>query len=317
MSVFRLSLPMLLVALAAGCTAELPAPQSPSSAPRAGPPQAEAPTAPGQKRVASLTEIAGEWDIVRFDGHSPPRLDSDGQRHAYVNISPGGLNFSISCNHSGMAGLIRDGVLQAAPADQRTQTAMGCGPEREARDDAFFGFFRARPQVGLLPDGRLKMATADKELLLEKPAVRRLAMGPALPEITGSWRVISFMRFEGGGHRGWGAMYAPGKVRIADSRVSYSRCPASAVRFNYTPDFVLRRQGDGPAADTRCPGAAPPATEVELMLVELLNGSPEAERVNDRRFILRTRDYAVLLAGEADYQREFGDQAAEWERRPG
>jgi hypothetical protein len=140
-----------LAALTGGCTAELPAPTSSSSDQRAGPPRAEAPAAPSAKPVASLTEIAGEWDIVRFDGHSPPRLDSDGQRHAYVNISPGGLNFSISCNHSGMAGLIRDGVLHPAPADQRTQTAMGCGREREARDDAFFGFFRARPQVGLLP----------------------------------------------------------------------------------------------------------------------------------------------------------------------
>jgi hypothetical protein len=53
------------------------------------------------------------------------------------------------------------------------------------------------------------------------------------------------------------------------------------------------------------------------MLGALLGQSPEAERVNDTRFILRSREYAVLLTSEADYQREFGEQAAEWERRPG
>jgi hypothetical protein len=32
---------------------------------------------------------------------------------------------------------------------------------------------------------------------------------------------------------------------------------------------------------------------------------------------LRSRDYVVLLASEADYQRQFGQEAIEWERRPG
>ena len=162
-------------------------------------PQIQPSPVPAIRTVASLADIAGEWDIVRFDGHSPPRLDSEGKRHFYVDIGPQGLRFAIGCNHSGMPGRIEGGVLHAAPADDGVQTAMGCGPEREARDAAFFTFFRSRPRAALLPGGRLRLATFDHELLLERSSVRRLAMGPALSEIIGSWRVVSFMRLEGGG----------------------------------------------------------------------------------------------------------------------
>jgi hypothetical protein len=278
------------------------------------------PHAPAAERaaVASLAEIAGEWDIVSFDGHSPPRLDSDGQRHAYVDIYAAGMRFAISCNHSGMAGRIEGNVLLRAPIDDGMQTAMGCGPEREARDAAFFAFFRSRPEIERLGDGRLRLTAPGHELLLERSAVRRLAMGPALAEISGSWRVVGFTRFENGGHRGWGAMYAPGRVTIGEGRVSYSRCPAASVRVDYTSDFLLRRQdGGAPGAAVACPGVRPAATEVEPMLAALLGQSPEVERVNPDRFILRSRDYAVLLTSEPAYRREFGQWAAEWERRPG
>jgi hypothetical protein len=213
-----------------------------------------------------------------------------------------------------MAGAIEGGVLRPASVDRAITTAMGCGPVAEAREDAFFNFFRSRPRVSLLPGGQLLMASAGHELLLERSSVRRLAMGPALAEITGSWRVVSFMQLEGGGHRGWGAMYAPGRLTIADGQLRYSRCPAAAVRFTYTPDYVLRRDGGGEGG---CSGASPPPTEVEPKLAVLLAQSPEAERVNEKRFILRSADFAVLLTSEADYQREFGEWAAEWERNPG
>jgi heat shock protein HslJ len=281
-------------------------------------PQVQPPPVPATRTVASLTEIGGEWDIVSFDGHSPPRLDSEGKRHFYGDIGPQGLRFAIGCNHSGMPGRIEGGVLHAEPTDDGVQTAMGCGSERETRDAAFFAFFRSRPQVTLLPGGRLRMASPGHELLLERSSVRRLAMGPALSEITGSWRVVSFMRLEGGGYHGWGAMYAPGRLRIGEGTLSYNRCPAASVRFTYTSDFVLRREDGGePRTAVQCPEVAPVPTEVETMLGALLGQSPEAERINDARFILRSRDYAVVLTGEADYQREFGHSADEWERNPG
>lgn len=270
------------------------------------------------RAVSSLAEIEGEWDIVSFDGHSPPRLDNDGQRHAYVDIGREGLRFAISCNHSSMSGRIQGGVLHRAPVDPGMQTEMGCGPEREARDEAFFRFFRSRPQVTLLPGQRLRMAAPGHELLLERSSVRRLAMGPGLAEISGSWRVVGFTRFEGGGYRGWGAMYAPGRVRIDQGRLSYSRCPDAGVPFAYSSDFLLRREDGGqPAASVECREVNPAPTEVEPMLAALLGQSPEAERVNNERFILRSRDYSVLLTSEAAYQREFGQWAIEWERQPG
>jgi hypothetical protein len=217
-----------------------------------------------------------------------------------------------------MRGRIDRGVLLGAPGEQGVQTAMGCGPEREARDAAFFSFFRSRPQVTLLSDGRLRMAAPPHELLLERSSTRRLATGPALSEITGTWRVVGFTKFEGGGHQGWGAMFAPGRLRIEEGRLSYSRCPAATVRFTYTADFVLRRADGGrPAAKVDCPGVVPAPTEVEPMLAALLGQSPEVERVTGVRFLLRSRDYSVVLTSEADYQREFGAEAAEWERRPG
>lgn len=257
--------------------------------------------------VGSLSDVAGEWDIVRFDGYAPPRLDGDGQRHAYVDIYTHGMRFSITCNHSGMAGRIELGVLHRAPVDDGMQTVMGCGAEREARETTFFGFFRAQPRVSLLPDGRLRMATGDHELLLERASVRRLAMGPPLAEIIGSWRIVSFMHFQNGGHRGWGALSTPGRVQITQDSLSYSRCPEAAVRVAYTGDFVLRRAdapGIGPQRGCRGSGAA--ATDVELMLVELLGQSPPVERVNRDRFILRSRNYAVLLTSQAAYLRDFG-----------
>lgn len=317
MRVSRSVLAILITALIAACAAE----SAPQPAPVAGrqiEPEAQTPPTSAVRSVGSLADIAGEWDIVSFEGHSPPRLDDDGQRHAYVDVGERGMRFAISCNHSGMAGRIDGGVLYPAPVDDAAQTAMGCGRERQTRDARFFSFFRSQPRVELLPNGRLRMTSPVHELLLERSAVRRLAMGPSLSEITGSWRVVSFMRFEGGGHRGWGAMYAPGRLRIENGRLSYSRCPTASVRFTYTPDFVLRRADGGePAATVECRGVSPAPTEAEPLLAALLGQSPEAERVNDKRFVIRSRDYAVVLTSETDYQREFGQWAAEWERRPG
>lgn len=314
---FGLVLSILLTALAVACTAK-PIPQSAHLPNAVAHPQVQESTAPTARTVTSLAEIAGEWDIVTFDGHSPPRLDSDGRRHAYVDIGQQGLRFAISCNYSNMPGLIKAGALHPAPTGFSMQTEMGCGAEREARDETFFKFFRSRPQVNVLPDGSLRMVSPGHELLLERSALRRLATGPSLSEITGTWRVVGITQFVGGGYRGWGAMYAPGRVRIKDGTLSYSRCPAASVRFAYTRDFVLRRQdAGGPTASVECRGVSPAATEVEPMLAALLRQSPEAERLSGGRFILRSRNYGVVLTSQADYRREFGEQAADWERHPG
>lgn len=307
---------LLMAALPAACAVDsLPSP-APSVSEQTEP--RGMPTEPVTRTPASLAAIAGEWDIVEFDGYSPQRLDTDGQRHAFVDIRTTSLSFTIGCNYSGMpASIGADGVLVPGVPDDGMQTQMGCGPVREARDSAFFGFFRSRPQVALGSDGRLRLATGDRSLLLERADVRRLANGPPLAEITGTWRVVSFMSFRDGGHQGWGPMFAPGRVRIEPSTVSYSRCPDVAAPFRYTADFTLVQQSPAQLPSPSCAGVSPAATEVEPMLAALLRQSPHAERVPGGRYLLRSKDYAVVLTSETDYQREFGESAADWERRPG
>ncbi|HEX8381108.1 MAG TPA: hypothetical protein VF619_11240 [Allosphingosinicella sp.] len=317
MRAFRSIPPILLAALASAC-ATAPAARPDPSVSAGAPPEAQGPTAVTAAAPRALAEVQGEWDIVEFDGHRPPRLDTDGQRHAYVDIGAGGMRFAISCNHSGMAGSIgAGGVLIPAVPDQGMTTQMGCGPEREARDERFFGFFRSRPKVALLSDGRLRLERPGHSLLLERSEVRRLAYGPPLAEIAGTWRILSFTRFVGGGYHGWGPMFAPGRLRIEGSVTRYSRCPQLAVGFRYTADFTLLRQGPAETPGGACSGAEPKATDVERMLASLLEQSPHAERVPGGGYLLRSRDYAVLLATEADYRRRFGEEAVAWERRPG
>lgn len=317
MHIFRSLPPLLLAALASACaTATVTQPNLPATVEQQ--PKAQAPTAVAARPVTTLADIQGEWDILEFDGYHPPRLNTDGLRHAYVDIGAGGMSFTIGCNYSGMAGSIGStGVLIPAVPDNGITTEMGCGPVREARDEAFFNFFRSRPQVALLPDGRLRIQGTGRLLLLERADMRRLAYGPPLAEITGTWRVVSFTRFLNGGYQGWGPMFAPGRLRIDGISISYSRCPGSAVGFRYTADFTLFRQSPVEMPSGSCSRAEPRATEVEVMLASLLGQSPHAERVPGGGYVLRSRDYAVLLATEAEYQRQFGQEALAWERRPG
>jgi heat shock protein HslJ len=308
--------PILLACLASACaTAAVPKPDP--LVPAELPPNGQASTAVTARPATALSDLQGEWDIVEFDGYRPPRLNTDGLRHAYVDVGASGMRFTIGCNYSGMAGSVSsDGVLVPAVPDTGMTTQMGCGPEREARDFAFFNFFRSRPQVELLSEGRLRIKGTRHSLLLERADIRRLAHGPTLTEITGTWRVVSITRFVNGGYQGWGAMFAPGRLRIDPSAITYSRCPALRVSFRYTADFTLSRQSPDISSGL-CNAAKPEPTEAEMMLATLLAQSPHAERVPGGRYVLRSRDYAVLLAGEADYQRQFGQEAVEWERRPG
>ena len=317
MNMFRSLPPILLAALASACaTATVPRPDP--SVPAEPQPNGRGASDVTARPARTLAQVQGEWDIVEFDGYRPPRLNTDGLRNAYVDIGAGGMRFAIGCNYSGMPGSVgSDGVLITAVPDTGMTTQMGCGPEREARDTAFFNFFRSRPQVTLLSDGRLRIEGTSHSLLLERAGIRRLAYGPPLPEIMGTWRVVSFTRFVDGGYHGWGAMFAPGRLRIDPSAITYSRCPALRVSFRYTADFTLFRDSPDQMPSGLCSAAKPAPTEVELLLATLLGQSPHAERVPGGGFVLRSRDYAVLLASEADYRRRFGQEAVEWERRPG
>jgi hypothetical protein len=257
-------------------------------------------------RVGSLRDVAGQWDIVSFDGYSPRRLDADGKRHAYVDISERGFSFAIECNFSGLAGDVRGGVFHRAATDPGIQTAMGCSPERERRDKAFFRFFWSLPIMETTPDEHLVMTNADHRLVLQRSSIRRVANAPALSELTGRWRVVWFTHYKRPeGSIGWGASYVPGHVVVTSSTIRYTRCPAAAVRYTYGPDYVLRRvEASRSSAPAGCGSVRRSLTEVEPMLTALLGQSPEAEKVDPGHIVLRSQDYAVLLASGSDGRRK-------------
>lgn len=88
---------LALLALASGCS------------------RAEPPPGPSGRPVASLSEVAGAWSIVRFEDYEPVRLGLGGQPQAYVVVRDGSLGFMLGCNSSGAeARLSRDGTLSAS-----------------------------------------------------------------------------------------------------------------------------------------------------------------------------------------------------------
>ena len=130
------SIPPILLAGLASCAAPTVA-QPNLSPPVAGRQKARPSNAETARPAKTLSDVQGEWDIVEFDGFRPQRLDTDGQRHAYVDIDAGGMRFTIGCNYSGVAGSIGGGgLLIPAVPDNGIQTQMGCGAERETRDTA-------------------------------------------------------------------------------------------------------------------------------------------------------------------------------------
>ncbi len=166
----------------------------PSAQPEAPTTSASAGTSP-----AALSEITGAWDIVSFDGYLPARLDSDGQRHAFVDVHGDGISFAIECNYSGMRAGIENGRLVAL-SNEDVQTEMGCGPEREGRDAAFFAFLRTSPAIVARTESAMALENDGVRLELQRPEVRRRALLPTrVSELDGGWRAdIIYLRFEPG-----------------------------------------------------------------------------------------------------------------------
>lgn len=163
--------------------------------------QPDAPTTSASARTspAALSEITGAWDIVSFDGYRPARLDSDGQRHAFVDVGGDGISFAIECNYSGMRAGIENGRLVAL-SNEDVQTEMGCGPERERRDEAFFAFLRTSPAIVARTQSAMALENDGVRLELERPEVRRRSLLPTrVSELDGGWRAdIIYLRPEPG-----------------------------------------------------------------------------------------------------------------------
>lgn len=250
--------------------------------------------------VEDPEEIAGEWDIVRFDGHEPRRIGG-GVRQAFADFGPEGVALRIECNHSGAEGRLEGGVFRSEPG-VRTMTLMGCGPEREARDAALFGFFDRAPVAEWLPDGRLRFTAGSTELLLERPDRRRLAYAVPAKELVGEWRMTMIHAYDGGGYRGIGLGEVPGRIAIGPDTIAYTRCPQYAVSYRLGEDARLTKTGGETLPATRpadCRdlssanefGDMPTAWDA----LRILHGDPSVEWSGERTIHLRSGDLGLEL----------------------
>ena len=275
-----------LAALAAlGCTGETapPPPRENAEAPEPGRP------------VTSLAEIEGPWDIVRFDGYEPARLESSGTRRAYVQVGDDRLSYVIECNYSGNPARIdATGILLDTGDGTRLQTMMGCGAEGEARESAFFAFFGTRPKVAWIGDGQLRLSNGRRELILERPEARRLAHVPPPGEIERRWLPRMATRLIGDeGHEGWG-FQEPAVLTIDAGRIAYSGCGGFSHPYRYEEGGRLvtgERQGEARCADN--PGS---------LLAQLLEGDPLVERMAGG-IALQSGRLVVTLQSEEELRR--------------
>ena len=223
--------------------------------------------------VTSLSEIAGPWDIARFGDYEPSRLDGSGIRRAYVNVGRKGLAYTIECNYSGNpAHIDRHGVLHDETKDgSRFTTLASCGPEGDAREGAFYGFFSSRPKVSWLSGGRLRLANGRTVLILERPETRRLANVPTVAELTRPWVPQMATRVDkNGGYSGSG-FRQPGLLRIERGRLSYSNCGGITVGFELTKEGRMLTSSDLDEASCGTDSG-------DRMLLRILNKDPFLER---------------------------------------
>jgi heat shock protein HslJ len=222
-------------------------------------------------------------------------------RAAYADFGRGGVALRIECNYSGREGTVRDGRFIAVPRQETASTAMGCGPEREAREGRLFDFFQRNPLIERTGDDGLRLTADGRELLLERPARRRLAFVPTQAELQGRWRLLELTRYEpGGGYSGIGLSETPGRLVIEGDRLFHSRCPQHALRFRYDESGRLRNAG-GPSSRREMGDCAAlparrdgPALPTPADALRLLQDEPAVERSGDD-LLLSTERYGLLI----------------------
>jgi hypothetical protein len=233
--------------------------------------------------VTSLSEIDGAWDIVSFDDYRPARLDADGNRHAFVDIiADGSFAFTIGCNYSGLRGSIDESgrLVEVASDDFHTQTAMGCGVEREGRDEAFFQFFRTKPTIVQTGDD-LVLHSGATRLVLQRPAMRRTAALPvSLEPITGPWSAgIVYFEVEPGHSRN---LLAAGEVDPAVFDISTDQIMLRFDCEHVSARVRLAAPGSLAFTPAQRNASAPcrlPQSDRDLV-ASLLSGDAELERID-------------------------------------
>jgi len=106
----------------------------------------------------------------------------------------------------------------------------------------------------------------------------------------------------GGGYMGTGLSDVPGRILIADGRISYSRCLQYGVAF-FRIDVAGRLTKTGgaklPAAPRQCRELSAPPDVPTLPalwdLMRLLHGSPAIERTGEASLLLSTDELGLLI----------------------
>ena len=293
-------------------------------APAAAPPEAAAPVAAAAPEIAperedaprpvnGYAEIAGAWDVASFEGYRPRRL-SGTIRSAYADFNPKGVALRIECNYSGRGGTVAGGRFVPAARQENIQTAMGCGPEREGREDRFFTFFERSPTIERLGPERLRLRSGATALILERPAFRRLGFVPKPGELEGKWRLLELTRYEPeGGYSGIGLSEVPGRIVFSGDRLLYSRCPQYALTFRWGEGGRIEKTGGdapphGPTDCRELRDAYPvPALPGAAELLQLLHNDPWVERSGEALLVSNERLGLLITKAPCESLRQSKD----------
>lgn len=258
------------------------------------------PAAADARLVSSSNAVAGEWDIVEFNGYRPRRL-SGSTRAAFVDFDSQSVALQIECNISGVTGRVRDGVFVATPGD-RIQTLVGCGRAREKREVALFGLFEQRPAVAQLPDGRLVLWSGNDKLVLERPEKRRLAYLPSARELMGEWRPVELTRFlRGRGYAGIGLSEFPGQVTFDGIEAAFDGCPEFSLRYRLSAEGRIEKIGGAelPEARRGCDVLRDQFGGRDMPqpwdMIRVLHANPMVEKVDDNTLLVSTEEIGLVL----------------------
>jgi len=250
-----------------------------------------------EKLPSSIAEIAGDWDVVSFNDFQPIRLNYEGKRNAYVNISDKFIGLRMTCNYSGIAALLTDdGRLVKNPEGSNAgMTAMGCPNAQREKD--FMAMMYDSPLVEILPNGRLRLSTKQHEVIIERSETRRLANAPmALDEITGEWHV-AFYR----GRDFWkGSRYAKKTVSITNEKIQYGDCSPSVGRPRLAENAILYSAPIRPLPEEGNESCKA-KTDIESKIIHLLQIAPEVEWTMLRDLRLATDREVVVLTKDENW----------------
>jgi hypothetical protein len=256
------------------------------------------PNATGSITVA---DVLGQWDVVNFEGHEPARMQGT-IRAAIADFAEQRVRLRIECNSSTVGGVVRDGRFVPQPA-LRMQTEMGCGKERELRDERYFSFFERSAKIERVGNGRLRFVAGDSVLILERPEQRRLAFVPGPLVIEGVWRMEELTQYErNGGYSGIGLSDVPGRIVIEGGRLSYDRCPQYGLAFRYSSDGRLMKTAGPPVPEKPdCPALnypeyEAPALPSAMKVLTLLHSSPWVEDVGNGRLLIGNEHFGLLVS---------------------